>query len=310
MRPTRQNAWRSTTRAGDRLSRGPRRGVAVRQLYTSHARAASRTCTPALGVVTFERAAVPDSAHGRRAALARLVPCSWRLVLVFSIVHVIPGDPAVIAAGLEASRKRWSNPPRPRARPPLPVQFATLRVPRTPGDLDVSSARCAGGHEIPAGCRSPPSCAGSVRWRLSSGRGRRGLGRRHTAGDTWMLSAKLVAVPRRLLAGLMLMLLFSVRSGCCHHRRVLAATTAAVPDPGAQSAGAVARMTRSVGARRAEQDTCARHGPRAIGPARARCAWAGQHAGPRHHLVGLRSAACLRARCSWRAYSPCPDWAG
>ena len=38
------------------------------------------------------------------AALARLVPVLVAIsVLVFSIVHMIPGDPAVIAAGLEAS---------------------------------------------------------------------------------------------------------------------------------------------------------------------------------------------------------------
>lgn len=60
-------------------------------------------------------------------------------VLVFLIVHAIPGDPAVIAAGLEASPETVARIRRDLGLDqPLPVQFVRFVTRAVTGDLGTS----------------------------------------------------------------------------------------------------------------------------------------------------------------------------
>ena len=73
-------------------------------------------------------------------ALARLVSVlSGISILVFLIVHAIPGDPAVIAAGLESSAETVERIRRDLGLDrPLPAQFASFVARALAGDLGVS----------------------------------------------------------------------------------------------------------------------------------------------------------------------------
>ena len=74
------------------------------------------------------------------AALTRLVPVLVAIsVLVFSIVHMIPGDPAVIAAGLEASPATVDAIRRDLGLDqPLPLQYARFVTRALGGDFGTS----------------------------------------------------------------------------------------------------------------------------------------------------------------------------
>ena len=73
-------------------------------------------------------------------AIVRLVSVlSGISVLVFLIVHAIPGDPAVIAAGMEASQETVERIRRDLGLDrPLPAQFARFVAGALAGDLGTS----------------------------------------------------------------------------------------------------------------------------------------------------------------------------
>ena len=73
-------------------------------------------------------------------AVGRVAPVLLAIsLLVFSIVHAIPGDPAVIAAGLEASPATVERIRRDLGLDqPLAVQFASFVARMLSGDLGVS----------------------------------------------------------------------------------------------------------------------------------------------------------------------------
>ena len=136
-----------------------------------------------LGVVTFERAAASAAPERHDARAARLVgrgagrgssPVLLAIsLLVFSIVHVIPGDPAVIAAGLEASPATVERIRRDLGLDqPLPVQFAsfvTRAVARRPRPVD-PHRRAGRARRSSIGCRTPRSSPpAACRWRVGLG---------------------------------------------------------------------------------------------------------------------------------------------
>ncbi|MEZ5415755.1 MAG: ABC transporter permease [Vicinamibacterales bacterium] len=188
------------------------------------------------------------------AALRRLVPVLVALsVLVFSIVHLIPGDPAVIAAGLEASpatveaiRKDLG------LDQPLPVQYARFVGRVLTGDFGTSVRTGAPvGREILD--RLPHTAvlaAGGVLLAVLLGMsaGVAAALSSHVVVDRFLSAASLVAAstPSYWLA-LMLMLLFSVELGWLPAVGVGTPRHYLLPclALGLQSAGAVARMTRA-----------------------------------------------------------------
>lgn len=189
-----------------------------------------------------------------RAALARLLPVLVALsLIVFSIVHMIPGDPAVIAAGLEASPATVE-----RIRhdlgldQPLPLQYARFVTRALAGDFGVSVRTGAPvGREILD--RLPHTvvlAAGGVLLAVVVGFAV-GVGSAlssHVLVDRLLTAISLVAAstPSYWLA-LMLMLLFSVGLGWLPAIGVGSPRHYLLPclALGLQSAGAVARMTRA-----------------------------------------------------------------
>lgn len=187
-------------------------------------------------------------------ALRRLVPVLAAIsVLVFSIVHVIPGDPAVIAAGLEASPATVDAIRRDLGLDqPLPVQYARFVSRAVRGDFGTSvRTRAPVGQEILD--RLPHTAilaAGGVLLAVLIGMtvGTASALTSHVVVDRLLTAASLIAAstPSYWLA-LMLMLLFSVTLGWLP--AIGAGTPAHYVLPcvalGLQSAGAVARMTRA-----------------------------------------------------------------
>ncbi len=174
-------------------------------------------------------------------------------LLVFSIVHLIPGDPAVIAAGLEASPATVD-----RIRHdlgldrPLPVQYGRFVFRALRGDLGVSVRTGAPvGREILD--RLPHTAllaAGGVTLAVALGLVV-GLGAalaRRVLVDRLLTAGSLLAAstPSYWLA-LMLMLVFSVGLGWLPAIGVGTPAHYVLPclALGLQSAGAVARMTRA-----------------------------------------------------------------
>lgn len=188
------------------------------------------------------------------AALARLVPVLVAIsVLVFSIVHMIPGDPAVIAAGLEASPATVDALRRDLGLDqPLVVQYGRFVVRAVQGDFGVSIRTGAPvGREILD--RLPHTAilaAGGVALAVVLGLvvGAASALSRWVFVDRLLTAASLVAAstPSYWLA-LMLMLLFSVTLGWLPAIGVGSAAHYLLPclALGLQSAGAVARMTRA-----------------------------------------------------------------
>jgi ABC-type dipeptide/oligopeptide/nickel transport system permease component len=187
-------------------------------------------------------------------AVLRLVPVLLAIsVLVFSIVHLIPGDPAVIAAGLEASPATVE-----RIRQdlgldqPLPVQFATFLSRAARGEFGTSVRTGAPvGQEILD--RLPHTAV------LAAGGVAIAVGLGLLMGVAAALSQS-VLVDRLLTAvsllsastpsywlGLMVMLVFSLGLGWLPAIGVGTPSHYVLPCValGLQSSGAVARMTRA-----------------------------------------------------------------
>ncbi len=188
------------------------------------------------------------------AALARLVPVLVAIsVLVFSIVHMIPGDPAVIAAGLEAAPATVDAIRRDLGLDqPLAVQYGRFVTRALRGDFGVSIRTGAPvGREILD--RLPHTViltAGGVALAVLLGLavGAAAALSKRVLVDRLLTAASLVAAstPSYWLA-LMLMLLFSVTLGWLPAIGVGTAAHYVMPclALGLQSAGAVARMTRA-----------------------------------------------------------------
>jgi ABC-type dipeptide/oligopeptide/nickel transport system permease component len=187
-------------------------------------------------------------------AVLRLAPVLAAIsLLVFSIVHVIPGDPAVIAAGLEASPATVERIRRDLGLDrPLPVQYGRFVLRALRGDLGMSIRT-----GVPVGRevldRLPHTAilaAGGVT--LAVGLGLMvGLGAalsRRVLVDRLLTAGSLLAAstPSYWLA-LMLMLVFSVTLGWLPAIGVGTPLHYVLPclALGLQSAGAVARMTRA-----------------------------------------------------------------
>lgn len=187
-------------------------------------------------------------------AVLRLAPVLAAIsLLVFSIVHVIPGDPAVIAAGLEASPATVERIRRDLGLDlPLPVQYGRFVLRALRGDLGMSIRT-----GVPVGRevldRLPHTAilaAGGVA--LAVGLGLvAGLGAalsRRVLVDRLLTAGSLLAAstPSYWLA-LMLMLVFSVTLGWLPAIGVGTPLHYVLPclALGLQSAGAVARMTRA-----------------------------------------------------------------
>jgi ABC-type dipeptide/oligopeptide/nickel transport system permease component len=186
--------------------------------------------------------------------LARTLPVLGGVsLLVFAIVHAIPGDPAVIAAGLEASPETVEQIRRSLGLDrPLPEQFARFLGRAARGDLGVSIRTGLPVTEEIAG--RLPHTARLALWSVAAAAvagvlaGAWSAVRRNTLLDHVVMSATLVAVstPSYWLA-LMLMLTFSLWLGwlpsigaSSARHFVLPVATLAL-----QAAGEIARMTRA-----------------------------------------------------------------
>lgn len=187
-------------------------------------------------------------------AVLRLAPVLAAIsLLVFSIVHVIPGDPAVIAAGLEASPATVERIRRDLGLDrPLPVQYGRFVLRALRGDLGMSiRTGVPVGREVVD--RLPHTAilaAGGVTLAVALGLVA-GLGAalsRRVLVDRLLTAGSLLAAstPSYWLA-LMLMLVFSVTLGWLPAIGVGTPLHYVLPclALGLQSAGAVARMTRA-----------------------------------------------------------------
>lgn len=189
-----------------------------------------------------------------RAALARLLPVLVAIsILVFSIVHMIPGDPAVIAAGLEASPATVEAIRRDLGLDqPLVAQYARFVTRGLQGDFGTSVRTGAPvGQEILG--RLPHTvilAGGGVALALFLGLlvGTAAALSSNVFVDRALSAASLVSAstPSYWLA-LMLMLLFSVALGWLPAIGVGTPLHYVLPclALGLQSAGAVARMARA-----------------------------------------------------------------
>jgi len=187
-------------------------------------------------------------------AVLRLAPVLAVIsLLVFSIVHVIPGDPAVIAAGLEASPATVERIRRDLGLDrPLPVQYGRFVLRALRGDLGISirTGVPVGREVIDRLPHTAILAAGGVTLAVALGLVA-GLGAalsRRVLVDRLLTAGSLLAAstPSYWLA-LMLMLVFSVTLGWLPAIGVGTPLHYVLPclALGLQSAGAVARMTRA-----------------------------------------------------------------
>ena len=187
-------------------------------------------------------------------AVLRLAPVLAAIsLLVFSIVHVIPGDPAVIAAGLEASPATVERIRRDLGLDrPLPVQYGRFVLRALRGDLGMSirTGVPVGREVIDRLPHTAILAAGGVILAVALGLVA-GLGAalsRRVLVDRLLTAGSLLAAstPSYWLA-LMLMLVFSVTLGWLPAIGVGTPLHYVLPclALGLQSAGAVARMTRA-----------------------------------------------------------------
>jgi ABC-type dipeptide/oligopeptide/nickel transport system permease component len=188
------------------------------------------------------------------AAIGRTVPVLAGIsVLVFLIVHAIPGDPAVIAAGLEASPETVERIRRDLGLDrPLPVQFASFVLRAVQGDFGVSiRTGLPVGHEIAD--RLPVTLLLALAGVLVATitglvAGLVGAVFRNRWIDHVVMGVTLVAVstPSYWLA-LMLMLAFSLQLGLLPSIGIGTPAHFVLPIAtlGLQAAGLVGRMTRA-----------------------------------------------------------------
>jgi ABC-type dipeptide/oligopeptide/nickel transport system permease component len=187
-------------------------------------------------------------------AVVRLLPVLLAIsVLVFSIVHAIPGDPAVVAAGLEASPATVEGIRRDLGLDqPLPLQFARFVTRTLTGDLGLSiRTGVPVGREILD--RLPHTvilASGGVLLAVGLGLviGLAAALSRRVLTDRLLTALSLLSAstPSYWLA-LMLMLVFSVGLGWLPAIGVGTPAHYVLPCValGLQSAGAVERMTRA-----------------------------------------------------------------
>jgi ABC-type dipeptide/oligopeptide/nickel transport system permease component len=174
-------------------------------------------------------------------------------ILVFSIVHLIPGDPAVIAAGLEASPDTVARMRHDLGLDrPLVQQFASFVGGAVVGDFGVSirTGRPVGAEILDRLPHTVVLALAGVAIAVLAGLGA-GIGAamtRRTSIDRAIMGISLVAVstPSFWLA-LMLMLVFSLGLGLLPAIGVGTPAHYVLPALalGLQSAGQVARMTRA-----------------------------------------------------------------
>lgn len=192
--------------------------------------------------------------RGVAALAGRVVPVLVGVsLLAFALVHAIPGDPAVIAAGLESSPETVERIRRDLGLDrPLPEQFARFAWRALHGEFGVSirtgvpvSEELAARLPITAGL-ALAGVAVAVLLGVPLGTGAALL--RGTRGDGLLMAVALVAVstPSYWLA-LMLVLLFSLALRALPGFGVGTPAHFVLPvlTLGLQSAGIVARMTRA-----------------------------------------------------------------
>ncbi len=188
-----------------------------------------------------------------RRAFESLLALFFTSVLVFSMIHLIPGDPALLVAGLEAGPDVVLRIRRDLGLDrPLPVQYVSFLWNAARGDLGTS---------IRTGLpvlteildRFPYSLAialGAIALATAIGIGTGILAamRHNRAGDALVMVAALLAVstPSYWL-GLMLMLVFSLSLGLLPSIGIATPAHYVLPivTLGAQSGGIISRMTRS-----------------------------------------------------------------
>ena len=187
-------------------------------------------------------------------ALARVVPSLLGVsILVFLIVHAIPGDPAVIAAGLEATPETVEQIRKNLGLDrPLPEQFLTFVTRALQGELG-TSIRTGSPVADEIASRLPFTailalCSVILAAVVGIVAGMVAAVRHHGWVDHVVMSTTLLAVstPGYWL-GLMLMLVFSVWFGLLPSIGASSPRHFVLPvlTLGLQSAGEVARMTRS-----------------------------------------------------------------
>jgi ABC-type dipeptide/oligopeptide/nickel transport system permease component len=185
--------------------------------------------------------------------LEALAALFFTSIVVFSLIHLIPGDPALLVAGLEAGPEVIERVRRDLGLDrPLPVQYGSFLVRALSGDLGTS---------IRTGVpvlreildRFPYTLAialGAMALAILGGIGTGILAamRHHRPADTLLMVGALLAVstPSYWL-GLMLMLLFSLSLGLLPSIGIATPAHYVLPivTLGAQSAGILSRMTRS-----------------------------------------------------------------
>ncbi|MGH9320674.1 MAG: ABC transporter permease [Vicinamibacteria bacterium] len=174
-------------------------------------------------------------------------------VVVFSLIHLIPGDPALLVAGLEAGPEVVEKIRRDLGLDrPLPIQYGSFLLKALQGDLGIS---------IRTGLpvlreildRFPYTLGialGGILLATSMGvtTGILAAMRQNCAGDALIMVASLLAVstPSYWL-GLMMMLLFSLSLGWLPSIGIATPAHFVLPilTLGAQSGGVISRMTRS-----------------------------------------------------------------
>jgi ABC-type dipeptide/oligopeptide/nickel transport system permease component len=197
-----------------------------------------------------------------RRILEALLALLFTSILVFSMIHVIPGDPALLVAGLEAGPEVVEKVRRDLGLDrPLPAQYGSFLLNAAQGDLGIS---------IRTGLpvlreildRFPYTLVialGAIGLATAMGIGSGILAamRHNRAGDALLMVAALLAVstPSYWL-GLMLMLVFSLSLGILPSIGIATPAHYVLPilTLGAQSGGIISRMTRSAMLDVASQD--------------------------------------------------------
>jgi ABC-type dipeptide/oligopeptide/nickel transport system permease component len=188
-----------------------------------------------------------------RRLLEALLALLFTSILVFSMIHAIPGDPALLVAGLEAGPEVIERIRRDLGLDrPLPIQYGTFLWNAMRGDLGTS---------IRTGLpvlqeilhRFPYTliiAIGAIGLAIGMGVGTGILAamRHNRIGDALLMVGALLAVstPSYWL-GLMLMLVFSLSLGLLPSIGIASPAHYVLPilTLGAQSAGVISRMTRS-----------------------------------------------------------------
>jgi ABC-type dipeptide/oligopeptide/nickel transport system permease component len=188
-----------------------------------------------------------------RRLLEALLALLFVSILVFSMIHMVPGDPAVLIAGLEAGPDVIASVRRELGLDrPLPVQYAGFLWSAARGDLGTS---------IRTGLPVLTEILDRFPYTLGIALGSIALAtvlgiatgvlaamRHNRLGDSLVMAAALLAVstPSYWL-GLMLMLVFSLSLGLLPSIGIASPAHYVLPivTLGAQSGGIISRMTRS-----------------------------------------------------------------